>query len=249
MSSAGRILRVGLWAAFVAAVVLTGIVLLRACGLSAAVLGWNFCPAAPPTLSAEAERGVALARQARTLELELLQKKLECASIPPPPPAPFELPTHTGKPAPQQTALLKPPPPPPPPPEPPKTPPKPLDSERWEKKDLSLLEGCWRLGRQTVGRINTEECAVPEGRICFGPGGTGQRETTYNCRVAGTLTCAAPVRGSFNNDGTLGTTQPKVTCSRGMQWNERENWLTCRRVSDTLALCRDGIGFEHEFRR
>ena len=59
----------------------------------------------------------------------------------------------------------------------------------------------------------------------------------------------APVTGSFSGDGTLGTTQPRVACSRGMMWNERENWLTCRRVSDTLAICRDNVGFEHEFRR
>jgi hypothetical protein len=242
-------LRAALWAAFFATVVVAGIVLLRACGLGVTAFGWNFCPSTPPALSAEAERGVALARQARTLELELAQKRLECASLPPPAPPPFELPTHTGKPVPQQTALLKPPPPPPEPPKPPSTPPKPLDSERWAKKDLSLLEGCWRLGRQTVGRINTEECAVPEGRICFGAGGTGRRETSYNCRVAGALKCEAPITSRFNNDGTLSTTQPKVTCSRGMTWNERENWLNCRRVSDTLALCRDGIGFEHEFRR
>ncbi len=243
-----RSVTVVLWAAFATTVVLCGVVLLRACGLStgvsASAFGWNFCPATPAALSAEAERGTELARQARQLELELEQKNLECASIPKPPPPPLELPRHTDRPRPQQTALLKPPPPPPPPP-----PPKPLDSERWEKKDLSMLKGCWRLGRQTVGRIDAEECAVPEGRICFGESGTGQRETTYNCAKAGTLTCSAPIASRFNSDGTLGTTQPKVMCSGGMTWNERENWLTCRRVSDTLAICRDNISFEHEFRR
>jgi hypothetical protein len=32
-------------------------------------------------------------------------------------------------------------------------------------------------------------------------------------------------------------------------WNGPPNSLTCRRVSDTLALCRDGLNFEYEFRR
>src|SRR5207244_2001422 len=89
-------LSVVLWMAFGATVILGGVVLLRACGLSAMALGWDFCPAIPPALSAETERGTDLARQARRLELQLAQKNLACASIPPPPPPPFELPIHAG---------------------------------------------------------------------------------------------------------------------------------------------------------
>ncbi|MFI5002169.1 MAG: hypothetical protein ACHQK9_19990 [Reyranellales bacterium] len=191
-----------------------GFLLLRACGLPIQGLGWNFCPATPSALSAEAERGATLRKQLHQLELELAQKNLACASIPPPPP-----------------------------------PKPPLDSERWENKDLSMLNGCWRLGRQTTGRINTEVCTVPEGRICFSDNGAGQREATYNCSRGKSYVCSAPIASKFNNDGTLGTTQPRIACTGGITWNERENWLTCRRVSDTLAICRDNLGFEHEFRR
>ncbi|MFI4999464.1 MAG: hypothetical protein ACHQK9_06255 [Reyranellales bacterium] len=98
-----------LWAVFGTVVIGIGFVLLRACGLPLP-LAPDFCPAAPPTLSAEAERGATLARLVGQLERELAERNLACASIPPPLPPPLELPTHAGRLVPQQTAQLKPPP-------------------------------------------------------------------------------------------------------------------------------------------
>ena len=41
-------------------------------------------------------------------------------------------------------------------------------------------------------------------------------------------------------DGTMRTTQPQVTCNpRTITWHSEPNYLTCRRVSDSVALCRD----------
>jgi hypothetical protein len=255
-------LSVVLWLAFAAVSVAGAIVLLRACGLllplAAALpeLGWNFCPAIPPQLSADAERGAALWKQVRQLELELAHKSLACASIPPPPPPPLELPPYAGRLRPQQTALLKPPPPPPPPPKPPE-PPKPppaVPADRWEKKDLSLLEGCWRLGHDTIGGVgkpgDVENCTIPAGRICFDANGTGRREETTICAVKGTFLCVAPVTATFGGDGTLSTTQPSVICNPpSFSWPGGENSaLTCRRVSDELVNCRTG-DTPYEFRR
>ena len=105
-------LSVVLWAAFGVIVAAGAAVLLRACGLPMAALGWDFCPTPPTALSAEAERGASLRKLMGQLELELAGKVLACASIPPPKPPPLELPTRAGPIRPQQTALLKPPPPP-----------------------------------------------------------------------------------------------------------------------------------------
>ena len=91
MSDRGRRLSYALWAVFVVSVAAAGFMLVPACGLltplatALPLAGWNFCPAAPLALSAETERGAALTKLVRQLELELAQKSLECASLPPPP--------------------------------------------------------------------------------------------------------------------------------------------------------------------
>lgn len=148
-------------------------------------------------------------------------------------------------------------PPKPPPPLPPpvaKAPPPPLPADRWAQKDLTMLQGCWRLGHDTQGNIGvsgrTEMCAVKAGRICFQGNGRGERETTAVCPRTGTIRCSAPITARFDNDSSLGTTQPPVGCNpTGTSWNGPPNSLTCRRVNDALAICRDRLNFEHEFRR
>lgn len=133
--------------------------------------------------------------------------------------------------------------------------PAPLPADRWAQRDLGMLQGCWRLGRDTrgtmgVGGGRSEMCAVKAGRLCFSADGRGERQTAANCPGTGTIRCAAPITARFGNDNTLGTTQPAVRCSPAVtSWTGPPNNLTCRRVSDTLALCRDGMNFEYEFRR
>jgi hypothetical protein len=130
-----------------------------------------------------------------------------------------------------------------------------LPADRWASKDLGMLQGCWRLGRDTESTITgpgrrSELCAVKAGRICFGANGSGQRETTSICPSAGTVRCTAPISARFGNDGALSTTQPVVKCSPSFtMWNGPVNALSCRRQSDTLAICRDRLNFEYEFRR
>lgn len=146
------------------------------------------------------------------------------------------------------------PPKPPPPPPAAKAPP-PLPADRWAQKDLGILQGCWRLGRDAQGNIGvgngrSEICAVKAGRICFQANGSGERETTAICPGTGTIRCAAPITARFGNDNTLGTSQPAVRCQPTQTgWNGPPNSLTCRRVNDTLAVCRDRLNFEYEFRR
>jgi hypothetical protein len=141
-----------------------------------------------------------------------------------------------------------------PPPPVAKAPPPPLPADRWARRDLGMLQGCWRLGHDTEASIGlggrSDMCAVRAGRICFGANGTGQRETTADCPRIGTIRCAAPLTARFDNDNTLATTQPAVRCQPAIAgWSGPQNSMTCRRVSDSLAICRDRLNFEHEFRR
>lgn len=239
-----------LWPLFALFVVGAGVVLLPACGVATPftatvlpALGWNFCPVTSSALSNEAQRQAELGKRIAELQLELSRRQLACVSVPPVTLPPLDLPTEAGPPQPQQTAELKPPPP-----------PAPLPAERWEKKDLGMLEGCWQLGRdttttRTIAR-GTERCTVKAGKLCFGADGSGSREMTMECPTGGTVRCAAPIKAQFGGGSTLGTTQPEVKCEPASTvWHGPQNGLTCRRRSDTLASCKDGGGFEHEFRR
>src|SRR5262249_54430075 len=162
-----------LWIAFAAAVVGAGVVLLRACGLVLPqATAWNFCPVPSQTLSTDRREGDRLRGQIGLLERELAEKQLACASIPQPPPPPLQPPKETGAPRPQQTARLKPPPPPPPPP----APPPPLPADRWAKKDISLLKGCWKLGEDAPSVIGGEPCTTTAGTLCFDDQGHGQHQ-------------------------------------------------------------------------
>lgn len=189
-------------------------------------------PALKASLQDVAADGKTLAAERAKLEAELKGKLAACKPVEEPP---------------KPKAEAKPPPPPPAP--------APLPADRWAKKDLSLLQGCWRLGHDTEGTMQRafgrrELCQVKAGVICFGANGTGQRESTSICPTAGTVRCRAPITARFGNDGSLSTSQPVVSCTPpSASWNGPPNALTCRRQSDTLALCRDGLNFQYEFRR
>jgi hypothetical protein len=188
-------------------------------------------PALQAALNAERERQRALAAEQAAVAADLQGRLAQCKPVAPPP-APKPAPPVEAKPV----------------------PPAPLPADRWARKDLGLLEGCWRLGQDTQGTMGVGgrmiHCAVRAGRICFGANGSGQREATSDCPGTGLIHCSAPITARFGDNGSLGTTQPAVQCQpAGTGWNGPPNSLTCRRVSDTLAVCRDRLGFEHEFRR
>ncbi len=170
-----------------------------------------------------------------------LNKRYQACRPPEPPPKPPE------PPKPPPVVERKPPPPPAKPPD--------LPEDRWKRGDLALLQGCWRLGRDAQTNLRQPNGQVVRGydragRICFGANGQGTREKSSEFPGLPPIRCRAPVRASFQGDGTLRTTQPRVTCEPSQFfWTDQPNYLTCRRVSDTVALCRDNLGAEHEFRR
>ena len=188
-------------------------------------------PVLKASLDDAAADGRKLAAELAALETDIRRRLAQCKPVEPPKPAPKPPPVAQAPP-----------------------PPTPLPADRWAQKDLAMLQGCWRLGRDTRGSLDfsgrSETCDIKAGRICFGTNGGGQRSSTAVCPSTGTITCAAPITARFGNDSTLGTTQPAVRCNPPKaNWNGPPNRLTCRRVDDTLALCRDGLNFEYEFRR
>lgn len=214
------------------------------------------------TLQADRTR---LSAQLAALGAELKHKVEQCraaAAVPPPVPRPAPQPAPPKPRAmPAPTPAPTPPAPPPPPPQalPSSAPGAALPVDRWANKDLSVLQGCWDLGQEAptvVSARGREECTTKVGRICFGANGQGQREQTVSCPRAGTMVCRAPVTGSFQPDGTFRTTQNDVTCQggSGAAWLGRT--LSCRRIDDAHASCRDSgrpsEGFpaqDQEFRR
>jgi hypothetical protein len=244
-----------LWLLFAGVVGAAGAIALKACGVAAALelpFGWNFCPADPVGLSQAAAQGEELMRERARLERALADKQLECAAVPPPDPPPLELPREAGVPKPQQTAARRPPPPPPPKVD--------FDAERWRNKDLSVLEGCWRLGRdapmaryESDGTLVESGCTQNAGRLCFDRSGNGVNEERTFCPSGMTFDCRAPLTARFANDGSIEAYQPDAPfgCNNGQN---RLSWrrLTCRRVDDTKAICNrtDRVGTQViEFRR
>lgn len=204
-------------------------------------------PPAPPdptpekraTLASLKDSEAGLREQLAVLEQALVEKRAQC-----PPPKP-----------PEPRSAAVPPAPPPAPPKPAEPPRKAdLPEDRWKKGDVSILEGCWTLGRDSTTTMTTNRGTLRgtnrAGRICFDRNGTGTRQARAEFQGHPSVNCEAPIRVQFAPDGTLRTTQPQVTCDpRSVTWHSEPNYLTCQRVNDSVALCRDTQGFEHEFRR
>ncbi len=131
--------------------------------------------------------------------------------------------------------------------------PAPLPKDRWVQKDLSLLAGCWTLGKDTQSLIvddtgKQQTCTVHAGKICFGSDGKGTREQTTDCGAKRFSVCKSPVTAHFNDAGALETDQPDTKCDPpSITWHGGPNKLICKRRDDSGALCRDADNFEHEF--
>jgi hypothetical protein len=132
----------------------------------------------------------------------------------------------------------------------------PLAADRWDKKDLGLLKGCWQLGRDAVVAHHiangpTVRATAKAGQICFGDDGSGTHEQVM-VDARGTWHCKARITASFAGDGTLHTEQPTSLCEGSPPATWAAMQLACRRVSDTTAICegtdRDGH-VDLEFRR
>ena len=122
--------------------------------------------------------------------------------------------------------------------------PPPLPADRWAKKDLSILKGCWVLGhdvgavRGEIGSPNREDNGTTKaGRMCYDANGHGKIEFTSVYPIAGRIYCASPTTARFASDGTFTTTSPETQCQQGPPSRMEYLAISCRRVDDHHAMC------------
>ncbi len=195
--------------------------LLPSCGVLLGSIGViDFCPRPndaeeTDAIEREADRSRDLAARIRRLERRLAGLPA-CRPDPAPPPEP-----------------------PPPPPELPRAatpPPDPerLDPEKWEDKDVSLLEGCWSLSsdyrlRNTRTRVVT---AVDTWEICFDANGRGRQTLVQTDGMR----CEGPMRARFRRDGRLRIDDVgDLPCTGNIIVHERR--MTCELEAGGEAAC------------
>ena len=106
-------------------------------------------------------------------------------------------------------------------------------------------------GSRGFGDGRTERVTIKTGRICFDDQGGGVHEQVTVGPTA-SWTCKAPMTAKFWSNGTLVANQPAVLCEGDPPIRWVATQLTCRRVTDEMALCQavDKTGrTQVEFRR
>ena len=252
------------------------VVLLHACGLVLPGygawhrLGFAYCLERRPAGPSDVERTRLLREMAVQLELRVMRERASCIaqSLPPSPP-PTQVagrsPPQAQGPAPQTrvpapgpapvTAPVTAPGPAPVPAQPPSRPGADFPEDKWANKDLSVLNGCWQLGREirrppSAREKNPDICLVIKSvRLCLDPTATGKAEVRgEECPDAAPTSCQAPITAAFAGDGTLRMTTKPTTCPDNSHWPKTS--FACRRVDDKTLRCADPLGGEDlEFRR
>lgn len=196
------------------------------------LLGWANIPAAascqavPDQLklmreqNEAAERGQELKRLLSSLDNEIGDRQLQCPirrapsrPVPAPRPAPTPLPTPAPTPAPPQHAELP--------------------QDRWDKHDLSLLEGCWTntTPMNTVDEATRHTHHVKSWKLCFDRSGHGQQTILWEDGSQ----CKGPLAAKFTDDNQLTLTDTE-RCALPHSFLYRGQ-SQCRRESDVEAQC------------
>lgn len=133
---------------------------------------------------------------------------------------PKELPKEPPKDPPKQQAAAPPP------------PKQDLPEDKWNKKDVSMLQGCWtRISNMRVKRVGGPEFPVRSWRICFDQRGRGKQDLVWE---NGT-TCSGPVTARFTPGGELRMDEAQAPCSDN-SYNFRAT-TECQRRDDGTADC------------
>ena len=264
------LLSAALWLAFVLLIAAAMFVLLRACGLvlpgygSWHRIGFAYCLERKAAIPVDAERTRALREQALQLEVRLLRQRASCIAQSMPPARPPEVaarPRPQGQgPSVQGPQGLRGPEvagrePQKPPTSPPSAPGQDFPQDKWANKDISVLNGCWQLGKEIKRPIGVREknpdiCLVIKAvRLCLDPTGSGKAEVRgEDCPPPGPTSCEAPITAAFAGDGTLRMTTKPATCPDSTHWPKTV--FNCRRIDDKALRCADPSGGEElEFRR
>ena len=143
-------------------------------------LAIDACPSSLASeIRAETDRQAALDDRVAMLERDLARTGRAC-----PQPVPLQ-------PPPELNAQL----------EPPEPDPDALDAEKWEDKDISVLEGCWGLSSdyQLEDRTTGEIVSVQSWEMCFDSQGNGDQQIV----MSDGADCTADTLASFVEDGRL----------------------------------------------
>jgi hypothetical protein len=128
-----------------------------------------------------------------------------------------------------------------------------LPQDRWDRRDLSMLEGCWHkyTSMATYNYDTGQAYRVRDWTLCFDRQGRGSQTITYDDGNQ----CRNPLRAEFTADTRL-LIKDLSRCQGGRGLLLTES--SCQRVSDTEAVCnmrdREGPnagkpGVEGRFRR
>ncbi|TVS00319.1 MAG: hypothetical protein EA406_00865 [Rhodospirillales bacterium] len=211
---------IGLPLAVAMAAVASAWAILPACGLS----GLPWTEHCPPTREPRAEgRLDHLAARRAALEAEVAALQRRVAALPicerPPPAAEPESP-------PPPLARQEPPAPPPPQPD--------IRQDQWDRRDVSLLEGCWDLDSnfETVQPGNVRH-PVRSWSMCFDANGQGRQEFRA---FRDQRPCSGGVRGQFSGTGDLNINfTENARCRPGGEIIRRN--ATCTLRPDGRAAC------------
>jgi len=113
-----------------------------------------------------------------------------------------------------------------------------LPQDRWEQRDLGLLEGCWSLAMDlSAGRDRASMVKIRSWRLCFGGHGDGQQAQA----LEDGRSCDGPLVAAFDQQDLLHVTEPAACSGPTLHMSRSE--LLCRRRSNSEALCQ-GRNFE-----
>ncbi|MBL8835440.1 MAG: hypothetical protein JNL66_04300 [Alphaproteobacteria bacterium] len=176
------------------------------------------------TLDSEMGAEGQLRRELTFVEAQIAENAAACRA--PAPPAIVQAPPTPAAPA------VPPPTPPPVSPQPPATPRSDIPAERWQNREVALMQGCWnRITNMRVRRISGEEFPVRSWRMCFDENGNGTQDLVWE---NGTQ-CHGQVRARFLPDGRLELEEAEAPCSDGSR-NLRAQ-TECTRAADGTADC------------
>lgn len=175
-----------------AVVVVAGALLIPACGLrTPALVSWlGVCPA-PETLARQDRLAIAAA-EADQLQREIAFLERELAAIPCTAIHPVEDVPDPDPPA-EQARIPEP------------TEPE-IDSRKWERRDIGVLNGCWELDSNYSARhIRTGEVThFNQWTMCFDTDGSGTEEM----RATNGTRCQGNVGAEFDGGGSLVISEP-----------------------------------------
>jgi hypothetical protein len=110
-----------------------------------------------------------------------------------------------------------------------------IDSEAWEDRDVSLLEGCWELDSDLsfIDRVTNELREAEGWNMCFDAQGNGSQTLS----LAGDVTCSSDrVSAAFDASGDLVIRDnADLECSDNTYVFERI--ITCALAVDGTAAC------------